>query len=154
VVFAEPPPPPPPVPISATYTQRSQFSADPATEASMQDGIFAETTRTITFSHSFEPITGGAWVQMDFGVETAFEHVYVGCDFDNTLDNTFWGKVYTEDALIIGSNNLTDWTTLANTGTFTQGIQSYATPGASYRYVRIRMEDYNLALTEFYATTS
>jgi hypothetical protein len=153
----EPPPPPPPlVPISATYSQSSvYFQNDPATSEGMTNGIFAETTQTGTdLDNAFDDRD---WVQMDFGSETAFAKVIVGADFDNTLAGG-WGKFHTENSSIrasnVGGNDPADWTTLvADTGTFTQGIQEYATPGASYRYVRLVGQEFEyLAVTELYAS--
>lgn len=147
---------PPPPPISATYSQSSLFADNTAaTQAVMTNGIFAETTQTGTDSDN--AFDDRDWVQMDFGSQTAFARVIVGADFDNTLAGG-WGAFYTEECSIrasnIGGNDPADWTTLvADTGTFTQGIQEYATPGASYRYVRlVGREFYSLAVTELYAS--
>jgi len=136
-----------PDPIAATYSQRSVYvDNDAATAPVMTNGVSAETTQTGVDNYTD---SAAAWVQMDFGSETSFSSVVVGCDFDETLAGG-WGKNYTESADIIGSNNGTDWTTLAGTGTFSTGIKEISTPGASYRYVRIRRLGY-LAVTEFYA---
>ena len=149
----EPPPPPPPPPdpvnaIAATYSELSLFSQNTdATAEGMTNGVTAETTQTGTNTHSD---ADGAWLQMDFGSQTAFSRVVVGADFDNTLAGG-WGKTYTENCDIIGSNDEATWAVLANTGTFTEALQAYDTPGASYRYVRIRKANNYLAVTEFYA---
>jgi hypothetical protein len=153
----EPPPPPlPPVPISATYSQSSLWTDNTAaTETVMTNGIFAETSQTGT--NSDNAFADRDWVQMDFGSETAFARVIVGADFDNTLAGG-WGKFYTENSSIrasnVGGNDPADWTTLvADIGEFTQGIQEYATPGASYRYVRLVGQEFDyLAVTELYAS--
>jgi hypothetical protein len=146
--LATEPAPPPPPPITATYSQRSIWPDNTAATAEgMTNGITAETTETGTNDHYD---ADGAWLQMDFGSQTAFSKVVVGCDFDNTLAGG-WGQFYTEDCDIIGSNNASTWTVLANTGEFTQALQEYVTTGASYRYVRIRKADDYLAVTEFYA---
>jgi hypothetical protein len=143
-----PPPPPPPGPIPAAYSQRSVYvENDAATAEGMTNGITAETTQTGTNDHYD---AAGAWLEMDFGSQTSFSAVVVGCDFDGTLVGGY-GKTYTENCDIIGSNDATTWTTLGNTGTFTQALQEYATPAASYRYVRIRKANDYLAVTEFYA---
>jgi hypothetical protein len=147
-----PPPPPGPGPISATYSQRSVYidgftPNTAATSAGMTNGITAEATETGTNDYYD---AAGAWLQMDFGSVTSFSSVVVGSDFDDTLAGG-WGKFYTENCDIIGSDDATTWTTLGNTGTFTQALQEYATPGASYRYVRIRKANDYLAVTEFYA---
>jgi hypothetical protein len=135
-------------PISATYTQRSVYSSNAAaTESGMANGVFSETTQTGTDSHTTGDL---AWVQMDFGSVTSFGRVHVGSGTEALAGG--WGRSYTENADIIGSNDLSSWTVLANTGTFAvDGIQSYSTPGASYRYVRMRRSGF-LAVTEFYAT--
>jgi hypothetical protein len=151
-----PPPPPSPVPISATYSQSSVWSAnEAATAEGMTNGIFAETLETSTDGPN--EFDDRDWVQMDFGSQTAFSRIFVGCDFDFTLIDGN-GPVNTENSSIrasnVGGNDPADWTTLvADIGTFTQGIQEYATPGASYRYVRLvgREFDY-LAVTELYAS--
>jgi hypothetical protein len=137
-----------PPPISATYSQRSVYSSNTAaTQAGMQNGITAETTQTGTNSHSD---AAGAWLQMDFGSVTSFSSVVVGSDFDDTLAGG-WGKFYTENCDIIGSDDATTWTTLGNTGTFSTAMKTISTPAASYRYVRIRKVGNFLAVTEFYA---
>jgi hypothetical protein len=142
-------------PIPATYSQSSvYFQNDAATAEGMTNGIFAETLETSTDGPN--DFDDRDWVQMDFGSQTAFSRIFVGCDFDFTLIDGN-GPVSTENSSIrasnVGGNDPADWTTLvADIGTFTQGIQEYATPGASYRYVRLvgREFDY-LAVTEFYA---
>jgi hypothetical protein len=135
-------------PITATYSQRTVYvSNTAATQSGMTNGISAETTETGTNSH-FD--AAGAWLQMDFGSQTSFSSVVVGCDFDNTLAGG-WGKSYTENCDILGSNNGTTWDTLANTGTFSAGLKTISTAGASYRYVRLRKTNDFLAVTEFYA---
>jgi hypothetical protein len=146
-------PPSPPTPgaeviINASYSQRSvYFENTPATIGGMTNGITDETTETGTDSHSD---ADGAWVQMDFGSQTVFSKVVVGCDFNGTLAGG-WNKFFTENCDIIGSNDQSNWTVLANTGTFTQPLQEYSITNASYRYVRIRKNDNFLAVTEFYA---
>jgi hypothetical protein len=151
-----PPPPPPPPPISATYSQSSvYFRNAAATAQGMTNGIFAETLETSTDGPN--DFDDRDWVQMDFGSQTAFSRIFVGCDFDFTLIDGA-GPVNTENASIrasnVGGNNPADWTTLvADIGTFTQGIQEYATPGASYRYVRLVGQEFDyLAVTELYAS--
>jgi len=136
------------IPLSASYSQRSVWwDNTAATAEGMTNGITAETLQTGTLIHSD---ADGSWVQMDFGSEQAFERVVVGSDFANTLAGG-WGKEYTENVEIIGSNNGTTWTVIGNTGLFTQALQEYSTPGASYRYVRLRKVGNYIALTEFYA---
>jgi hypothetical protein len=149
------PPPPPPPPISATYSQSSLwFQNTAATAEVMTNGIFAETSQTGTDSDN--AFDNSDWIEMDFGTETAFSKIIIGADFDNTLAGG-WGKFYTENCSVrasnVGGNDPTDWTTIvADTGTFTQGIQEYATPAASYRYVRLVGQEFDyLAATEFYA---
>jgi len=141
----------PPTPIPATYAQISVNSGNTAaTAAGMTNGVFAETTQTATAFAS--PI---AWVRMDFGAPTAFGRIWVGCNFAGTLAGG-WNKSVTENAYIAGSNSTGGpWTELvASTGTFTQGIQSYAVPpGSVFRYVRISKPSF-IAVTEFYATVS
>jgi hypothetical protein len=152
----EPAPPPPP-PINATYSQSSiYFRNEPATAEGMTNGIFAETLQTGTdIDNEFDDRD---WVEMDFGAQTAFSKVIIGSDFSNTLIDG-GGKFYTENSSIrasnVGGNNPADWTTLvADIGEFTQGIQEYATPGASYRYVRVVGKQFEwLVVTEFYALT-
>jgi hypothetical protein len=144
-------------PIIATYSQSSLwFENEAATAEGMTNGIFAETSETGTDADN--GFDNSDWIQMDFGTETAFSKIIIGADFDNTLAGG-WGAFYTENCSVrasnVGGNDPTDWTTIvADTGPFTQGIQEYATPGASYRYVRLvgREFDY-LAATEFYAVT-
>jgi hypothetical protein len=150
------PPPPPVVPISATYSQSSvYFLNDAATAEGMTNGIFAETLETTTDGPN--DFDDRDWVQMDFGGQIAFSRIFVGCDFDFTLIGAS-GPVDTENSSIrasnVGGNNPADWTTLvADIGEFTQGIQEYATPGASYRYVRlVGLEFAYLAVTELYAS--
>jgi hypothetical protein len=134
-------------PLAATYSQVSVYSSNTAATAPvMTNSSTAEDSQTGTNSHTTGDL---AWVQMDFGAETAFEKVVVGADFYNTLAGG-WGKFYAESADIIGSNNGTTWTVLGNTGTFTDGIKVITTTAASYRYVRIRRSGF-LAVTEFYA---
>jgi hypothetical protein len=142
-------------PIIATYSQSSvYFENDAATAEGMTNGIFAETTQTATAKDNL--FDNRDWVQMDFGSQTAFSKVIVGADFDDTLAG-FWTVFYTENSSIrasnVGGNNPADWTTLvADIGLFTQGIQEYATPGASYRYVRLVGRQFEwLAVTELYA---
>jgi hypothetical protein len=142
-------------PIPATYSQSSRwFGAEAATAEGMTNGIYAETLQTATDNDGQFDIRD--WVQMDFGQQIAFSKVIVGADFDNTLAGG-WGVLFTEFSSIrasnVGGNNPADWTTLvADIGEFTQGIQEYATPGASYRYVRlVGQQSFNLVVTEFYA---
>jgi hypothetical protein len=144
------------MPIGATYSQSSLwFENEAATAQGMTNNVFEETSQTAT--NRDNAFNNRDWVQMDFGSQTPFTRVIVGADFGNTLVG-FWGKFYTENSSIqasnVGGNDPGDWTTLvADIGTFTQGIQEYATPGASYRYVRLvgREFDY-LAVTELYAS--
>lgn len=133
--------------ISATYAQSSVYVDNvAATQAGMQNDVSAELLETGTDAGSLE------WVRMDFGTAQSFSTVVVGCDFDNTLAGG-WGRTYTEDCLVEGSNDASAWTTLFNTGTFSQGRKAYAVPGSNYRYARIRpnIPNSHLAVTEFYA---
>jgi hypothetical protein len=130
--------------LGATYSQSSVYSGnDAATASVMRNGVFAEATQTGTDSSSLE------WVRMDFGSVVSFSAIVVGCDFDDTLAGG-WGQVWTENRDVEISDDGSTWTTLFNTGTFTQGIQTYEEPGTA-RYVRITAVDDYLAVTEFYA---
>ena len=130
--------------LAATYTQSSVYiDNDAATAAVMKNGVFAEATQTVT---NYDDAVD--WVQMDFGSVKSFSSVVVGSDLDETLG---WGAFYTEDRDVETSDDGTTWTLLFNTGTFTQGIQTYAYSGSA-RYIRITAVDDYLAVTEFYAT--
>jgi hypothetical protein len=132
-------------PIAATYSQSSVYSGnDAATAAVMKNGVFAEATQTGTDASALE------WVRMDFGSVVSFSSVVVGCDFGDTLAGG-WGQFYTENRDVETSSDGTTWTLLFNTGTFTQGIQTFAYSGSA-RYIRITAVDDYLAVTEFYAT--
>jgi hypothetical protein len=142
-------------PIPATYSQSSLwFQNEAATAEGMTNGIYAETLQTATDNDS--QFDNRDWVQMDFGQQIAFSKVIVGADLDRTLAGG-WNESYTEYSSIrasnVGGNNPANWTTLvADIGEFTQGIQEYATPGASYRYVRLVGNQFvYLVVTEFYA---
>jgi hypothetical protein len=144
-------------PIIATYSQSSLwFQNEAATAEGMTNGIYAETLQTATDNDS--QFDNRDWVQMDFGQQIAFSKVIVGADLDRTLAGG-WNESYTEYSSIrasnVGGNNPADWTTLvADIGEFTQGIQEYATPGASYRYVRLVGNQFvYLVVTEFYAVS-
>jgi hypothetical protein len=144
-------------PIIATYSQSSLwFQNEAATAEGMTNGIYAETLQTATDNDS--QFDNRDWVQMDFGQQIAFSKVIVGADLDRTLAGG-WNESYTEFSSIrasnVGGNNPADWTTLvADIGEFTQGIQEYATPGASYRYVRLVGNQFvYLVVTEFYAVS-
>jgi hypothetical protein len=142
--------PPEPEPITATYSQPSVYSGNAAATANgMTNGITAETLESATDFITSNQSSDLAWIQMDFGAETSFSSVVVGCDFSNTLAGG-WGKFYSENADVIGSNNGTTWTVIGNTGTFSTALKTISTPSASYRYVRVRVSGW-LALTEFYA---
>ena len=131
-------------PIAATYSQSSlTYGYDAADASGMTNGISAEATQTAT---NFDDAVD--WVMMDFGSVTSFSTVTVGCDFDDTLG---WGAYYTENRDVETSNDGSTWTLLFNTGTFTQGIQTFAYSGSA-RYIRITAVADWLAVTEFYAT--
>jgi len=139
-------------PIFATYSQVSVWVDNTAaTLAGMQDGIGAsETSQTGTNEHTSGDL---AWIQMDFGSQTSFSSVVVGA-YGSALAGG-WGtnNFYIDNSSIIGSNNLSTWDVLANTGQMPasgERIATFSTPGANYRYVRIRRSGY-LAITEFYA---
>jgi hypothetical protein len=141
--------------VPATYSQSSLwFQNTAATAEGMTNGIFTETTETGT--NRDNDFDNRDWIQMDFGSEKAFSKIIIGADFDDTLAGG-WSKFFTENCSVrasnVGGNDPADWTTIvADTGTFTQGIQEYSTPAASYRYVRLvgQLFDY-LAATEFNA---
>lgn len=131
--------------ITATYSQSSVYvDNDPATFAAMSNGVFTEATQTGTDND------GTSWIAMDFGEPVAITKVVVGCDFDEVLAGG-WDKTYTEDCDVKGSLDDATYTTLFNTGTFTQGIQEY-TVDTTARYVMIQGSGY-LCATEFYAMT-
>jgi hypothetical protein len=158
--------------IAGTYSQRSVDEyLQPATLLKMANGNVRETFHTATDYHG--DTTEGAWLQVDFGAPTSFSSVVVGADSYFEM----WGYYYTEDADIIGSNDGASWTVLANVGRpwndlwndpnveydsegwpIGNGVREYATPGASYRYLRLRSTLDNtkwwfgyLVVTEFYA---
>jgi len=148
------------VPLTATYSQSSVwYQNSAATAENMTNGTAAETMQTAT-DYDGSSVPNRAWVQMDFGVETAFSKVVVGRPIYGTLAG-WWDPEFAYDADIIGSNDGTTWTVLNNTGIMTADVQEYLTPGASYRYVRVRSTANSgnwwfgaLAITEFYALNS
>ena len=126
-----------------TYSQSSTYSSNTAaTFAGMTNGVFAEDTETGTEDGEEE------WIKMDLGSTRTISRIVVGCDFNEVLLGG-WDLSYTEDKDVQGSTDGTTWTTLFNTGTFTQGIQGYDVSTA-VRYVQIISTGY-LAVTEFYA---
>jgi hypothetical protein len=130
-------------PLFATYSQSSVYSAnEAATLDGMQNGITAETVQTGTNS-------GSEYIRMDFGSSKNIASIIVGSDFDATLLGD-WGKTYTENKNLQGSNDETTWTTLASTGTFSTAIKAFPLTSANYRYIQIEGTGY-LAITEFYA---
>lgn len=131
-----------------TYSQ-SSASQSPATNAGMTDGSFNTGDETATDDVDWpDP----SWVQMDLGGIHAISSVTVGCDFDEEVGG--WGAYFTENCDVEISDDGATWTPLFNTGTFTQGIQTYPVT-AEGRYIRIYSApdaDSYLCVTEFYAT--
>lgn len=131
-----------------------------ATNAGMTNGVFAESDET-GFEVFDEFGTLPQWVQMDLTEVRAITSVVIGCDFDNTLTRGegAWGKGGTENLDVMYSADGTTWTFAFNTGTFTQGIQTYSVD-FSARFIRLmsKLVDFSgftfqiLAVTEFYAT--
>ncbi len=129
-----------------TYSQSSTLSAnEPADNAGMTNGIFAETAQTGTDNDTF------SWIQMDLGGPKTVATVYVGCDFTTVLPGD-WGPSYTEDCDVEESLDGSSWSLLFNTGSFISGIQTY-TVATTARYIRIVGSGY-LCVTEFYATST
>lgn len=146
-----------------TYSQSSVLSLydEPADNASMTNGIFAETTHTgtnglISLGLSDGELGDFSWIQMDLGGPRTVATVYVGTDFTNTLDGG-WGTTYTENCNVEESLDGSTWSVLFNVGTFAAGIQSY-TVSTTARYLRIVQDQIAsqgyLCVTEFYATST
>ena len=134
------------------YSQSSLWSGlTAASNAGMTNGVYAETVQTGTNYNNH------AWVQMDLGAVLLVATIYVGSDFDDTLQGgTSWGKSYTENKTLQYSNDATTWTDIGSTGTFSAGIKTFSV-SFSARYIRIITTapggDY-LVVTEFYAISS
>ena len=134
--------------LGATYSQSSLYNSnDAATASGMRDGDYGSGGTLQTGTNYDDAVD---WVMMDFGSVKSFSSVVVGCDFDEVMPGN-WGAFYTEDRDVETSSDGTTWTLLFNTGTFTQGIQTFAYSGSA-RYIRITAVDDYLAVTEFYAT--
>jgi hypothetical protein len=136
--------------ISAAYSQSSVHASNiAATQAGMQNGVYAETLMTATSGSALQ-----GWIEMDFGSTRSFSSVVIGCDFTNTLAGG-WGPTYSGCA-ILGRNDSTAWTSIAATGSFDAAYTVVATPGSSYRYIRLSrlpnglLSD-SLVATELYA---
>lgn len=130
-------------PSLIVYSQSSVYSPNTAaTVAGMQNGEFEEESETGTDSDTI------SWVQMDFGGTKRIKAVIIGCDFTSVLPGG-WGPEYTENCDVEASFDGENWTYLFNTGSFTQGIQTYEVDILA-NYLRIVGSGY-LAVTEFYA---
>lgn len=124
------------------YSQSSVYGSNlAATNSGMTNGIFAETKETGTGNAS-------EWIMMDLGAVTNVTSVVIGCDFNGVLEGG-WGKSYTENKIVQYSSDNTNWTQAFNTGTFTQGIQTFKF-NFSARYIRIISSGW-VSVTEFYA---
>jgi hypothetical protein len=166
-------------PIPAVYTQRSVRAGNTAaTAGGMTDGQTQGGTETVTGEHNLD--ADRSWVQMDLGSPQFIGGVVVGAD----TYYEFGGGVVpenTENADILGRNNTSDdWVVIGNTGTPWSDMWDAAvdpedydgdgyplgfhdlitvpTPGAFYRYIRIRSTATpspfiygGLAVTELYA---
>ena len=128
-----------------TYSQSSIYGDQKAASFNgMTNGIYDEIYEIGTDNLNTEE-----WIQMDLGSVAKINKVVIGADYDTTL-NGYYGTGYTENRDIQYSIDGTTWTTVFNTGVFTQPIQTYDV-NINARYIRIvAVEDY-LAVTEFYA---
>ncbi len=107
----------------------------------MTNGIFAETKQTGTDN-------ANEWIKMDLGAVTNVTSVIIGCDFNGVLEGG-WGQSYTNNKIVQYSSDNTNWVQAFNTGTFTQGIQTFKF-NFSARYIRIISSGW-VCVTEFYA---
>jgi alpha-tubulin suppressor-like RCC1 family protein len=125
------------------YSQSSVYYLNqPATNAVMNDGNYAQTLQTGTDGGGLQ------WVMMDLQCVFRVTSVLVGCDFDYTLIGG-WGPNYTENKDVQYSYDGVNWFYLFNTGIFTQGLQSYPVD-VTCRYIRIvNFSNGFLAVTQF-----
>ena len=128
-----------------TYSQSSIFgNQKSASFDGMTNGIYDE-----IYEIGTDNVNPEEWIQMDLGSVAKVNKVVIGADYDTTLID-YYSKAYTEDRNVQYSIDGTTWTTVFNTGVFTQPIQTYDV-NINARYIRIvAVEDW-LAVTEFYA---
>jgi hypothetical protein len=132
-----------------TYSQSSvyvdgAYAQKTASFDGMTNGIYDEFYETGT-----DYIYPEEWIQMDLGSVAKVNKVVIGADYDTTLGG-YYGSSYSTNKDVQYSIDGTNWTTVFNTGTFTQPIQTYDVD-INARYIRIVCVGDYLALTEFYA---
>ena len=128
-----------------TYSQSSIYgNQKSASFDGMTNGIYDE-----IYEIGTDNLNAEEWIQMDLGSVAKVNKVVIGADYDTILID-YYSKAYTQDRNVQYSIDGTTWTTVFNTGVFTQPIQTYDV-NINARYIRIvAVEDY-LAVTEFYA---
>lgn len=136
-------------PIPAVYSQSSLASGmEAATAENMTNGFINEGLATVT--EAFD--AGGGYVQMDFGLKRDFNSVVIG-SVTSALNGS-WDKSNSENRVIQGSNDGTDWVTISNTGLFDDdgSIKEILTPGQSFRFLRVggHGTSGSFGITEFY----
>lgn len=135
-------------PIDQSKVSYSQSSVDSssqrATNAGMNNGSFLETAETSTGNSRTE------WIQMDLGCAYPLTSITIGSDFNNLLRGRT-GKLYSENKPVQYSIDGGPWFDLFNTGSFSQGIQTYPTNQLA-RYIRISSFG-AVTVTEFSASS-
>lgn len=134
-------------PITATFSQSAVGSGQLAADfATMTNGFLGETQRTRATNGA-----GGTWIQMDLGAPTAFGRIVIGSAYF-TMDS--FSPSILVGAIVEGSADATNWTAIRpSIGTWDLNaatLQEYETPGANWRYVRLRGLFTNLLVTELY----
>jgi hypothetical protein len=151
---------------SITYSQSGVYLFPaPSDNTGMTDGEFAKEypggQTAIEASAPIDDPEPEAWLLMDLGEVRSVGTVVVGSDFDETLQRGegWWGKEYAEDLDVSYSVDGIDFEFAFNTGTFTEGIQSYPVDfSARFILIEGKLEEQlpgimfrSLAVTQFYA---